>query len=404
MINPTASHPGGQACRGPANARWDVVVIGAGPAGAASALRLARGGLAVLLVDKADWPRSKVCGGCLNRAGLAALKQLDAMHAIGEAERGPVLRSLRLRVRRAEARIPLAPGRAVERAAFDAALVRDAVEAGACFMPSTAATIIEPGHVLLEQRHTDRPKAPFRVAPELVIVATGLQGVGIDLNDQPRTGSRIGVGAVVKVSAVDVDVEPGVIAMACGGAGYVGMTPLADHRLDIAAALTPSAVRAAGGVAGALRQTLADAGVESGGDLAGLKWQGTPALTRRVARPWGERLLAVGDAAGYVEPFTGEGMAWALAGGAALGETVLHHGGRWHDALGPAWAATHRRLIHRRHARCRIIARALRHPALCAAAVRAIGCVPVVARPLVRAINRPMSFSAARPVTAFGKG
>jgi flavin-dependent dehydrogenase len=45
---------------------WDVVVVGAGPAGAMAARELARRGAGVLLVDRAQFPRYKVCGGCLN--------------------------------------------------------------------------------------------------------------------------------------------------------------------------------------------------------------------------------------------------------------------------------------------------------------------------------------------------
>ncbi len=59
----------------PASRLWDVVVIGAGPAGAVSALLLAREGKKVLLVDKAVFPRSKVCGSCLSSKTLDYLNQ-----------------------------------------------------------------------------------------------------------------------------------------------------------------------------------------------------------------------------------------------------------------------------------------------------------------------------------------
>src|SRR5436853_4340221 len=67
---------------------WDVAVVGAGPAGALAGRQLARRGLSVLLVDKAAFPRWKVCGCCLNGAALAVLgsvglgelpKQLNAV-------------------------------------------------------------------------------------------------------------------------------------------------------------------------------------------------------------------------------------------------------------------------------------------------------------------------------------
>ena len=55
---------------------WEAVVIGAGPAGAVAARELAHQGLSVLLVDKARFPRRKVCGGCLNAAVLMLLEQI----------------------------------------------------------------------------------------------------------------------------------------------------------------------------------------------------------------------------------------------------------------------------------------------------------------------------------------
>jgi flavin-dependent dehydrogenase len=55
---------------------WACIVVGAGPAGAATSLRLARGGLRVLLVDRDGMPRGKVCGCCLSPVALGELARL----------------------------------------------------------------------------------------------------------------------------------------------------------------------------------------------------------------------------------------------------------------------------------------------------------------------------------------
>src|SRR5882724_2418075 len=63
---------------------WEVIVIGAGPAGAMAAYELARRSLRVLLVDKSAFPRPKVCGCCLNGQALALLQTRGLGHVIND--------------------------------------------------------------------------------------------------------------------------------------------------------------------------------------------------------------------------------------------------------------------------------------------------------------------------------
>jgi flavin-dependent dehydrogenase len=66
---------------------WEVVVIGAGPAGSIAARECAKQGLRTLLVDKAAFPRPKVCGCCLNANAMATLERLGLGGAV--ARLGP---------------------------------------------------------------------------------------------------------------------------------------------------------------------------------------------------------------------------------------------------------------------------------------------------------------------------
>ena len=112
-------------------------------------------------------------------------------------------------------------------------------------------------------------------------------------------------------------------------------------------------------------------------------WKGTPPLTRRLSSLGEERLFLVGDAAGYVEPFTGEGMGWALWGALALAPLVYDGVRRWDDALVHQWAQVHRRRIRRGQRVCRMVAWGLRRPWMARTAVRVLGAAPALARPLV---------------------
>ncbi len=90
---------------------WPVIVVGAGPAGALAARELARRDRAVLLVDRAAFPRGKVCGCCLNARALATLAGVGLADLA--ARHGAVpLRQLLVAGRGCRAQLPL-PGGAV---------------------------------------------------------------------------------------------------------------------------------------------------------------------------------------------------------------------------------------------------------------------------------------------------
>src|SRR5262245_11914195 len=119
---------------------WDAVAVGAGPAGALAARELARRGRSVLLVDREAFPRGKVCGCCLSRAGLAALRR-SALGGLAEACGARPLEVIRLTAAGRWAEVPLPGGVVLSREALDAGLVRAAVGAGAHFLPRTTAAL-----------------------------------------------------------------------------------------------------------------------------------------------------------------------------------------------------------------------------------------------------------------------
>jgi flavin-dependent dehydrogenase len=345
---------------------WDAVVIGAGPAGSVAARELARRGLTVRLVDKATFPRPKVCGCCLNRAALAALDAVGLGH-IPTACGAVPLHAVRVAAGRVSATLALPGGVALSRAAFDAVLVREAVAAGVTFESNTRLNL-------------DDALASARV----VVVASGLGGVP----SKAAPSSRVGAGAIT-ANAPDF-FAPGTIYMATGGGGYVGLVRLEDGRLDLAAALDAQFVKAAGGVGAAASIILKATDWPPVLGLTELPWKGTRALTHTPRAIAGGRWFAVGDAAGYVEPFTGEGMAWAVASAAAVGPLAERAVSEWTPALAAEWKRTHARVIGRRQRVCHVVARVLRHPVVTGVAVRALGVVPALARPVVALLNRPV--------------
>ena len=368
---------------------WSVVVVGAGPAGAVVAGLIARAGLSVLLVDRSTFPRAKVCGCCLNGRALSALA--DA--GLGEltAELGAVpLSAFRLAAGGREASLRLDRGVSLSREAFDAALIRRAIAAGVEFLPATRATGVVPRtgeavrRVLLHQQGGER-----EIGASVIVAADGLGGSL--LADGPtgriRPGSRIGAGVVVDF--VEPFYAPGTIFMAASATGYVGLVRLESGALDIACAFDPGAVRAAGGPGVAAARILAETGWPVPANLDEAGWRGTAPLTRQARRVSGHRLFGLGDATGYVEPFTGEGMAWAMSSAVALAPIAIEAARAWRPELARLWHQKHHAIVTRRQRVCRIAAEVLRRPWLAGLVVRCLARLPMLGRPVVRHLNAP---------------
>ena len=190
--------------------------------------------------------------------------------------------------------------------------------------------------------------------------------------------------------------------MACGQGGYVGLVRLEDGRLNVAAALDLALIRRAQGVGAAVTALLKEAGLWPIEGLRAQSWHGTPALTRRPARVAGERLFVLGDAAGYVEPFTGEGIAVALASGKAVAPLAIEASRQWSPALMSRWKRLHRGLFGSRQRTCRIVTGLLRRPRLTRAAVTVLSRAPHLVAPLITAINAP--FPCVRPPACLVQG
>src|SRR4029077_7750493 len=94
-----------------------------------------------------------------------------------------------------------------------------------------------------------------------------------------------------------------------------------------------------------------------------------PPLTRRRPRLAGLRFFVLGDAAGYVEPFTGEGMAWALAAAVAVAPLADRAAVAWQPSLEREWERTSRQVVRHRQWTCRAAAAVLRRPWLTRAVV-----------------------------------
>jgi len=367
---------------------WDVVVVGSGPAGSVAAHQMAQRGMCVLLVDKARFPRAKACGGCLNPSALNTLDRIGLGSQIRRSSAGPI-RRIQIHTPYGGATFALPGGVSISRRALDVALIKAAIDQGVTFKDHTMASLrsVEPGFRTLLLQHKEQIQV---VRTKLVLAASGLAGRLLDreqgLGSIISRRARIGVAAVMNRDA-SFD-EEGTIYMACGRGGYVGVVRLENNRLNVAASLDPRFVRTAQGPQGATVQILCQSGLPPIHGSDQTQWLGTGALTRKrcVAA---YRLLVIGDAAGYVEPFTGEGMAWALNSAVAVAPIAKQAVRRWKETLQYDWSRWHRDHIDRRQRACRLMTAVLRRPLITHLTLQLLNRTPRVAQTAIDMICSP---------------
>ena len=336
---------------------FDVAILGAGPAGSCAAIAAARTGARVLLIDRAQFPRDKVCGCCLAPAGVETLRAIDAGHVLDGAIE---LRSVRLACATRELTLRRNAGVAIGRDALDSRLIDEARRCGVDVRLGTPGRVLgrDVGRDVVEIARGDE-----RICARVAIAADGLSGTSLEGNAdftwRIARKSRIGFGATIAAGAIACG--EGEILMRVARGGYIGAVELPSGAIDVAAAIDPARLRQFASVADCARDWLG-ARVLNTSAITNARWKGTPLLTRRRACVAADGILVAGDAAGYIEPFTGEGMSWAIATGAAAGVVAAQIARG--EASWTMWPALYASIVGRSRTRCRVIALLLRSPML----------------------------------------
>ncbi len=363
---------------------WDALVVGAGPAGSVAAMCLARQGARVLIADRSVFPREKTCGCCLGRAGLELLEELGIAER-PELRNAPRLERARLWARKRSLVGTWRGGVSLERSSLDQLLLDAARRSGAsCALGAPCRFIAQ------DARHVRAMVGAAEVRASVVVAADGLAGSftrDAGITSLCRRDSRFGVSCVLDIEHALTAPPSGEVWMSVARGGYVGVVRLAGSRLDVAAALDPAFTHTSGGPAPACERIMHDSGMPVPIGLARARWRGVGLLTRQCPRPESGRVIAAGDAAGYVEPITGAGMSWAIASGIAAADQALRAiRGTAHEGQ---WARQVSTLLRARRARTRLIARAMRLPRLVSGAIVVSSALPALQRAIAIANEPP---------------
>ncbi|MBT3210553.1 MAG: FAD-dependent oxidoreductase [Planctomycetaceae bacterium] len=381
---------------------WDIVVVGAGPAGTAMAARAATKKLRVLFIDRSPLPRPKVCGCCLSPLALAELSNLSKETIPQFTVSTLSLTDLTIVSQGYCASVPYATGGVLSRISLDTCLAKHAIAANAAWLPNTRAVSCKVDQVTVTLTVQTTSQSQHAIQTKRLILAGGLRDAIRMQGDSavhrpPRNwprNNRIGLGTTLCSTGGAISERH--LVMAVGSAGYCGLVRLEDGSIDVAAAVHPSLLKRGATPAEALSRLLAETfqDVECPIDTSLLQGSGllaTPQLTHHTGHvdPQCTRILRVGDAVGYIEPFTGEGIGWALLSARLAMEALIDIRGdlRPSQEASRRYRQTYGNALNHHHRRCRMVSLALRSPFFVSTAVRAAACFPTIASSIARTIT-----------------
>jgi flavin-dependent dehydrogenase len=394
---------------------YDAIIVGAGPAGATTALALASAGWSVALIEKTPFPRRKVCGEFMSATNATLFRDLG-VDVLIHGQAGPEVRRVGLF---AGARIVTAAmprpdavgpgwGFAMARETLDDLLVQKAAQAGATvLMPWRAIALVRDGGrqlcTVANGAETREIRAP------VVVIAHGSWERG-DLPTQRarphRPGDLLAFKARFRDAALATDLMPLVVFPG----GYGGMVNSSDGSVSLTCCIRRNVLQAARrsyqgsaaqavlshisahcrGVSEALEAATLDAPALASGPIA-------PGIRPRYA----QGLFRVGNIAGEAHPIVAEGISMAMQSGWLLARLLIRRAadarqGRALDAIGAAYAARWRQCFAPRIHAAALFA----HLAMRPSAVAVLA--PLVARfPALLTVGTELSGKTAMPARSW---
>ena len=296
----------------------DVAIVGASVAGAAAAIHLARRGYGVEVLEQGAFPRRKACGEGLFAGGVAELRKLGVLDDVLADSR--IISSMRFRLDDVAVEAPMPamdePYIGVRREVLDSRLYEAALREGA-----RVRTGVQVRRASREGQRFLLETTQGLVEARVIVAADGVNSrlrhdAGLHLNAPAR---RFGVSAHLQVAAE----PPPRIDVIFGKEQELYLTPVSRDVINVAFLCgQPTSLTFKGNLGTRFLELIGQAGIE--GDLIDDPLISGP-FPARASRLWRDNLVLTGDAAGFFDPITGEGLSLALRSAVLCADAVAGH-------------------------------------------------------------------------------
>lgn len=375
----------------------EIVIVGAGPAGTSLAIRLAATGRAVTLIEKDRFPRAKLCGEFISPEcfrHFAELGVLEEMSARGGAQ------ITETRFFDAAERSVAVPTRwfghgdyalSLSRAQMDETMLLRAKDVGVNVQEGSRVTGVEIDGYRIAAIEVKSEREHVNITGDLFIDATGRASTLSRLiekrsDDKPPARSRL---IAFKNHLTGVSIDPAVCEIYVFEGGYGGLSSVEDGKANLCYILDAAIGKEIIGKTNSHVELIRDRNLRASKTLCQAvecgEWLAVPiGEFGRRSRPSAANLASVGDAAAFIDPFTGSGMLMALESAEVLARCIAETGDTAENAIG-VYERLHARKFRARLLASSLLRRAAFMPRLATAAIIGAGLSDGIRQRLARA-------------------
>lgn len=386
---------------------FDVAIAGAGPAGTSAAIRLALNGARVLLLEEKKFPRAKLCGEFISPECIGHFQQLGVMEQMLSAGAHSLSETVFYSARGHQVAVPSewftsgASALGLSRSEMDHRLLERARAVGVTVLDGThaAGLIVENDFVCGVKVRTSAGATEYRA--QLTIDATGRTRAlarHFDAVSQRRASKRRHGLVAFKAHLENARVAPGACEIYFYRGGYGGLSEIEHGLSNLCFIVSANDVRRLDSDPDRVLREVVMQNARAAKTLEQARLS-SPWLSvslegfgRRVLTP-ANGLLTIGDAASFIDPFTGSGMLMALESGQVVADAIASWFGSAGEARTVALIAKEyeREYVRRFDSRLRVsglLRRAAFVPHLAEAAILVFGASAHLRRKLARATRR----------------